>query len=116
MWLSRSALPVSIELRSIVAVTWDSSGFSPVTTSPLNVVNLPRTLLTIMCRTEKPTSEWTGSIVQVPATYPGSVSVAMLISSLHLWLTYQQSWMGTKMTRQLFPEAEGLRSRDGPTP
>ena len=36
-------------------------------------MNRPRTLLTIMCRTEKPTSECTGSMSQVPATYPGMV-------------------------------------------
>src|SRR5215472_646658 len=71
MCASRCSLPVSIEDRSISAVTEDSSGFSPVTISPENVRNLPRTLLTIMWRAVKPTSEWTGSIDQVPATYPG---------------------------------------------
>ena len=68
MWSSRWELPVSTELRSISAVTDEASGFSPVTSSPVNVLNLPRTLLTIMCRTEKPTSEWTGSMDHVPAT------------------------------------------------
>src|SRR5207248_5034115 len=92
----------------MVALTRESSGFSPVVMSPLNTLNFPRTLLTIMWRTEKPTSEWTGSIVQVPATYPGSVSAAMLISSLRLWLMYQQSCMGTRVTRQLFPEGPGF--------
>ena len=48
MWLSRSGLPVSIELRSISAVTVDSGGLAAVTISPLKLVNLPRTLLTIM--------------------------------------------------------------------
>ena len=52
----------------MVALTLESTGDSPVTISPLNSLNLPRTLLTIMWRTEKPTSEWTGSMVQVPAT------------------------------------------------
>ena len=52
----------------MVAVTDDCSGFSPVTNSPEKVVNRPRTLLTIMCRAVKPTSECTGSISQVPAT------------------------------------------------
>ena len=42
-----------------------------MTISPENFSKLPRTLLTIMCRTENPTSEWTGSIVHLPATYPG---------------------------------------------
>ena len=51
----------------MVAVTLESSGDSPVTMLPPNEVNLPRTLLTIMWRTEKPISEWIGSIVQVPA-------------------------------------------------
>ena len=65
---SRCSLPVLIEARSISAVTEESSGFSPVTSWPEKVVNLPRTLLTIMCRTEKPTSECTASMFQVPAT------------------------------------------------
>ena len=52
----------------MVAVTLESRADSPVTMSPLKTLNLPRTLLTIMWRTEKPTSEWTGSMVQVPAT------------------------------------------------
>ena len=34
---------------------------------PEKVSNLPRTLLTMRCLTEKPTVEWTGSMVQVPA-------------------------------------------------
>ena len=67
-WSSRCSLPVSIEARSISAVTDESSGFSAVTSSPANLVNLPRTLLTIMCRTENPTSECRVSMVQVPAT------------------------------------------------
>ena len=47
---------------------------------PSNFVNWPRTLL-IRWRTVKPTSEWLGSIVQVPATMSvlKSVSVVMLM-------------------------------------
>jgi hypothetical protein len=60
-------LPVTIESSAISAVTEESSGSAPVTISPEKEVNLPRTLLTIMCRTLKPTSECTGSMVQVPA-------------------------------------------------
>ena len=52
----------------ISAVTEESSGRSPVTMSPENSVNRPRTLLTIMWRTEKPTSECTGSMLHLPAT------------------------------------------------
>src|SRR5437660_1202167 len=54
-----------MELRSISAVADDASGSSVVTISPVNLVNLPRTLLTIMCRTEKPTSVCTGSSLQI---------------------------------------------------
>ena len=67
MCASRCSWPVTIESSAISAVTEESSGSAPVTISPEKVVNLPRTLLTIMCRTEKPTSECTGSMVQVPA-------------------------------------------------
>ena len=52
----------------MVAVTDDCSGSGAVTNSPENCVNRPRTLLTIMCRAVKPTSECTGSMSQVPAT------------------------------------------------
>ena len=68
MCASRCSLPVLIEARSISAVTEEASGSAPVTIWPVKVVNLPRTLLTIMCRTAKPTSECTGSMFQVPAT------------------------------------------------
>jgi hypothetical protein len=52
----------------MAATMLESSRDSPVTISPLKEVNLPRTLLTIMWRTENPISEWVGSIVQVPTT------------------------------------------------
>lgn len=61
-------MPVSIDARSIVAFTADSRGSSPVTIVPSNVPKRPRTLLTIRCRTVKPTLLWAGSMVQVPAT------------------------------------------------
>jgi len=66
-WLSRSVCPVLREVRSILAVTLDSSGSGAVTITPSNASKRPRTLLTIMCRTTNATSEWTGSIVHVPA-------------------------------------------------
>src|SRR5580704_4406478 len=84
MCASRCSWPVSIEDRSISAVTVESSGFSPVTISPEKVRNRPRTLLTIMWRAAKPTSEWTGSMDQVPATYPGMpvrVPVSLVVMS-----------------------------------
>jgi hypothetical protein len=68
MCSSRCAFCVSMEDRSTVAVTLESSGSAPVTNSPSNEVKPPRTLLTIMWRTTKDTSEWTASMVQVPAT------------------------------------------------
>src|SRR5512144_2634011 len=48
---SRCSLFVSIDARSMVAVTVESSGSGAVTTCPPNERNRPRTLLTIMCRT-----------------------------------------------------------------
>ncbi len=66
MWASRWSLLVLIEVRSISAVTEESVGFSAVTIVASNVVNLPLTLLTIMWRTLKATSEWVASIFQVP--------------------------------------------------
>ena len=68
MWPSRWALPVSTELASTVAVTVESVNSGAVTISPLNAPSRPRTLLTIMCRTVKETSECTGSMSQVPTT------------------------------------------------
>ena len=65
---SRWSLPVSIEVASMVAVTLESVNSGAVTISPLNAPNRPRTLLTIMCRTVKETSECTGSMSQVPTT------------------------------------------------
>jgi hypothetical protein len=52
---------------SISAVTEDSSGVSPTTTVPESRVNCPRTLAAMRWRTENPTKECGGSIVQVPA-------------------------------------------------
>jgi len=85
------------------AVTLESKMSSPVTISPSNFVNLPRTLLTIMCRTENPTSEWTGSIAHLPATYPGMrVVVALLMAPS--WLLICQPHL-TRVMRQLFPRS-----------
>ena len=52
---------------------------------PSNVSNWPRTLL-IRWRTVKPTSEWLGSMVQVPATesVPVAMSVVMVMGSVLL--------------------------------
>jgi hypothetical protein len=66
-WSSRWGLLVSMEVRSIVAVTVEASGSEARTISPSKRVKWPRTLLTIMWRAVKATSEWTGSIVHVPA-------------------------------------------------
>ncbi len=67
MCASRCSWLVSIEVGSISAVTEDWAGFSAVTMVPENEPKRPFTLLTIMCRTENETSEWAGSIDQVPA-------------------------------------------------
>ncbi len=56
-WLSRSLWLVVIEDASMVAFTADCSGSAPVVKVPSTFSNLPRTLLTIMCRTLNPTSE-----------------------------------------------------------
>src|SRR6266498_6168683 len=77
---SRVGFPVSIESRSIVAVTRESSGLGAVTISPSKRLKCPRTLLTIMWRTVNEAFEWTGSIVQVPAMYPG-ISTVVVMSS-----------------------------------
>ena len=67
MWLSRCSLLVSMDVASIVAETLEPVTSSPVTICPVNEPKRPRTLLTIMCRTLKETSECTGSMSQVPA-------------------------------------------------
>ncbi len=50
----------------MVTVTCESVTTSRVSMVPLKRVNLPRTLLTIRWRTVNATSEWTGSMSQVP--------------------------------------------------
>ena len=67
-WPSRCSWFVVIELRSTSRSTEDSSGFSAVTMLPENSANRPRTFVTTRWRTTKPTSEWAGSMSQVPAT------------------------------------------------
>jgi len=59
-----------MEFMSISAVTEDAAGSSAICSAPLNVRNVPRTLLTMRCRTVKDTSEWLGSMVQVPVCSP----------------------------------------------
>jgi hypothetical protein len=66
MCASRWSLLVSMVPASIVTLTEESATSAPVTISPLNELKRPRTLLTIMCRTVKETSECTGSMSQVP--------------------------------------------------
>ena len=46
----------------MVAVAVDCSGSLAVMIWPSNLVNFPRTLLTIRCRATKPIWEWTGSM------------------------------------------------------
>lgn len=55
----------------MVAFTDESERFSAMTSSASKRLKVPRTLLTIMWRTLKETSEWVGSIDQVPGTRPG---------------------------------------------
>ena len=55
--LSRCSFPVSTDDRSMVAVAEESSGLAAVTICASNVLNLPRTLLTIRCRATKPMVE-----------------------------------------------------------
>ena len=56
-WPSRSALPVEIEAMSMVAVTFESTMASPVTSVTSNVENEPLTFEMARWRTEKVTSE-----------------------------------------------------------
>ena len=65
-WASRSAFPVSIDDRTMLASTDDSNGFSPVTKVPENSLKRPLTLLTMRWRMLNPTSEWVWSMDQVP--------------------------------------------------
>ena len=65
---SRWSLLVSIEVASIVTVTEESAGVGAGDDLAAEALrSCPRTLLTIMCRTVKETSECTGSMSQVPA-------------------------------------------------
>ena len=61
-------LLVSTDARSMLASTEEARWSSPVVIWPWNDPKRPRTLLTIMWRTEKDTSECTGSISHVPVT------------------------------------------------
>ncbi len=67
-WPSRSALPVETEAMSMVASTVESTMDSPVVTFTSKVENEPLTFEMARWRTEKVSSEWVGSLVQVPAT------------------------------------------------
>ncbi|OLT24930.1 hypothetical protein BJF79_44655 [Actinomadura sp. CNU-125] len=66
-WASRSSLRVSMEAIRISASADESSGSSPISTSPPKSVNEPRTVV-IRCRTVNVISECTGSTVQRPAS------------------------------------------------
>ena len=55
-------------------------GTPVVTIVPEKSAKVPRTLL-IRCRTVKPTVEWLGSTVQVPATRPVPTSSAVMVLS-----------------------------------
>jgi len=57
MCASRCSLLVSMLDRSMATLTDEAAGSSPVTIEPSNFANRPFTLLTIMWRTEKDTSE-----------------------------------------------------------
>src|SRR3954464_15848504 len=70
---------------STSATTEDSSTFSATVMVPVTLAKRPLTLLTIMWRTTKPTSECEGSIVQVPVVRPGRVVTVLVLMSL-LWL------------------------------
>jgi hypothetical protein len=76
-WPSRCSLFVVIDALLIRTFTRDSAGSSVVTISPENSVKLPRTLL-IRWRTLKPTAEWLGSMVQVPAFRPEPTSSCVM--------------------------------------
>src|SRR3954451_8943833 len=70
-----------------VAPTDDSRMFSPISTAPSNSVKVPRTLLTMRWRTLKPTTEWLGSMVQVPAVRPG---VEMVLTALDVLICFSR--------------------------
>jgi len=76
---SRILVPVSMDAISTSPSACESSTFSAVTMFPVNSVNLPRIFDTIRCRTVNVTSECTGSIFQVPTTYPGIIVMAAVI-------------------------------------
>src|SRR5664279_1033518 len=79
---SRIWLPVSMVAILTSPSACESSTFSAVTMFPVNSVNLPRIFDTIRCWTMNATSECTGSIVQVPTTYPGIFVLAAVIRTL----------------------------------
>ena len=65
-WASRSALAVSIDATSMVALTVVVSSVSPMTTSASKRVKRPRTLDTPRWRMVKPIEEWLVSTAQRP--------------------------------------------------
>ena len=83
--MSRFSSRVLTELRSMVASARKPVTSSVVTMLPSNFSNWPRTLV-IRWRTVKPTSEWLGSMVQVPAgtwvAWVCEVSMLMRSSSI----------------------------------
>ena len=68
-----------MELTASSALT-DGVPSAATVIAPLNVSNLPRTLLTIRWRTEKLIDEWTGSIAHV-AVLSWLVAVAVMFTS-----------------------------------
>lgn len=82
MWPSRCSFFVLIEVTSISASTAGGVPSSETVMVPEKVSKVPRTLLTMRCLTEKPTVEWTASMVQVPAGIGAlTVVAAVMIAS-----------------------------------
>ncbi len=73
-----------MESTAISAVT-DGVPSSATVIAPLNVSKLPRTLLTMRWRTEKPMVECTGSMAQVPVLRPVLTAAVMGVSFSRSW-------------------------------
>jgi len=67
------------DTTTVSAVTDESSRSAPVARRPETPLKRPRTLLTIMWRTENDTLECAASMSQVPATYPAIAAVAAVM-------------------------------------
>lgn len=77
---SRSVFLVSMDATWISAVT-AAVPSSATVIAPVKSLKVPRTLLTMRWRTEKPTVEWTVSMAQVPAVRLGRVAVAVVMKT-----------------------------------